>query len=77
MTTSPNVKEKFKKTERYEKLIKMGVKVASICPLMYTNNPMTKGRSIITNSNKLRTYSVARYLMDNDILDVLCGKELK
>ena len=44
---------------------------------VYTNNPMTKGRAIITNSNKLRTYSVARYLKDDDIRDVLCGKEIK
>jgi len=77
MTTSPDVKEKFKKTDMYAKLTGMGVKVASICPLMYTNNPMTKGRSIITNSNKLRTYSVARYYKDADITDILCGKETK
>ena len=77
MTTSPDVKEKFKKTDMYAKLTGMGVKVASICPLMYTNNPMTKGRSIITNSNKLRTYSVARYYKDADITDILCKKEIK
>jgi predicted aconitase len=77
MTTPPDVKERFKKTEYYSRLTAMGVKVASICPLMYTNNPMTKGRAIITNSNKLRTYSVARYLKDDDICDVLCGKEIK
>ena len=77
MTTSPDVKNEFMKTEKYAKLISMGVKVTSICPLMYTNNPMTKGRSIITNSNKLRTYSVARYYKDADILDIICGKEAK
>ena len=77
MTTPPDVKAEFVKDEKYAKLISMGVKIASICPLMYTNNPMTKGRAIITNSNKLRTYSVARYLKDDDICDVLCGKEIK
>ena len=76
MTTPPDVKAEFIKDEKYAKLISMGVKIASICPLMYTNNPMTKGRAIITNSNKLRTYSVARYLKDDDICDVLCGKEI-
>ena len=76
MTTPPDVKAKFMKDEKYGKLISMGVKIASICPLMYTNNPMTKGRAIITNSNKLRTYSVAKYLKDDDICDVICGKEL-
>jgi predicted aconitase len=77
MTTPPDVKKRFMQTEHYRRLMAMGVKLASICPLMYTNNPMTKGRAIITNSNKLRTYSVARYLKDDDICDVLCGKEIK
>ncbi len=77
MTTSPQVREKFVQTERYARLTAMGVKVTSICPLMYTNNPMTKKHNIITNSNKLRTYSKARYYKDNDITAILCGKELK
>lgn len=75
MTTPPEVKEKFMKTPDYARLIGIGVKVASICPLMYTNNPMTKGRAIITNSNKLRTYSVAKYCKDEEILAILSGKE--
>jgi predicted aconitase len=77
MTTSPQVREKFVQTERYARLTAMGVKVTSICPLMYTNNPMTKKHNIITNSNKLRTYSKARYYKDNDITAILCGKEPK
>lgn len=75
MTASPQVKTKFMQTEYYDRLMKTGVKLSSICPLMYTNNPLTKGKAIITNSNKLRTYSVARYYMDDKILAVLCGKE--
>ena len=53
----------------------MGVKLSSICPLMYTNNPVTKGKAILTNSNKLRTYSVARYCKDEKIVNILSGKE--
>ena len=75
MTTPPEVKEKFVKMPEYARLIAMGVKVSSICPLMYTNNPITKSRAIITNSNKLRTYSVAKYCKDREILDILSGKE--
>ena len=76
MTTSPQVKKKFAETGYYSRLMRAGVKLTSICPLMYTNNPMTKGRAIVTNSNKLRTYSVARYYRDAEILDVLAGKEV-
>lgn len=76
MTTSPQVRAKFAATDEFKRLTAMGVKVTSICPLMYTNNPMTKGRAIVTDSNKLRTYSVARYYMDDDIARLLAGKEV-
>lgn len=72
-TTSPQVKEKFVKTEEYKKLVSVGVKVSSICPLMYTNNPIAGKSPIITNSNKLRTYSSSKYLKDADILEVITG----
>lgn len=73
MTTSPDVLEKFKKTENYQKLVKFGVKLSSICPLMYTNNPIAGGKPIITSSNKLRTYSKARYYKNDDIAKIICG----
>ena len=74
MTTAPDVLTKFKKTPKYEELLATGVKVSSICPLMYTNNPLTKVRRIMTSSNKLRTYSIARYYKDLEILNYLVGK---
>ena len=73
MTTAPDVKEKFSKTEEYKKLIAFGLKISSICPLMYTNNPIAGSKPIITNSNKLRTYSKSRYYKDEDILKIICG----
>jgi hypothetical protein len=51
----------------------MGASISSICPLMYTNNPLTHKKAIITNSNKLRTYSMARYFKDEKILDIITG----
>ena len=32
-------------------------------------------QAIVTNSNKLRTYSVARYYKDAEILYIISGKE--
>lgn len=75
LTTSPDVLNKFKATPKYEEIIKTGVKISSICPLMYTNNPLTKSRRIYTSSNKLRTYSIARYEKDAKILNIIIGKE--
>ena len=72
MTCAPDVAEKFKKIDDYKKLIGYGVKLSSICPLMYTNNPLAGSKPIITNSNKLRTYSKARYYKDDDIVKIIC-----
>lgn len=73
MTSAPDVLNKFKQTEEYKKLLSYGIKLSSICPLMYTNNPIAGGKPIITNSNKLRTYSKSRYYKNDDIVKIICG----
>lgn len=75
LCTAPPVREEFVKTEKYAQLMKTGVRVTTICPLMYTSNPLTKKRRIMTCSNKLRTYSIARYYKDDELLDIITGKE--
>ena len=75
LTSAPNVVTKFKQTPKYQELIATGAKLSSICPLMYTNNPLTKARRIITSSNKLRTYSIARYYKDDEILAYITGRK--
>jgi len=73
-TASPDVVEKFKETKEYQELIATNATVSSICPLMYTSNPLTKKRNLATCSNKLRTYSMARYYKEADLLDIITGK---
>lgn len=73
-TTAPDVAEAFKQSEYYPRLMATGAKLTSICPLMYTNNPLTKKHNIATNSNKLRTYSAARFYEDADLLGIVVGK---
>ncbi|NMB01840.1 MAG: DUF521 domain-containing protein [Firmicutes bacterium] len=75
LTSSPDIVAKFQKTPAYAKLLSTGAKLTSICPLMYTNNPLTHSVRIMTSSNKLRTYSLARYYKDAEILDIITGKE--
>lgn len=72
-TSAPAVIEEFKKTEYYGKLMKTGVKLSYICPLMYMNNPICAKMPVITNSNKLRTYTSARYYTDAEILEKITG----
>jgi len=75
-TCAPGVKEKFMGTKNAEKLEKTGVILSNICPLMYMNNPLAKAMPVITNSNKLRTYTTARYYTTGEILDII-SKEVK
>ncbi|MEG2633498.1 MAG: aconitase X, partial [Oscillospiraceae bacterium] len=67
-TTSPAVKKEFDKTEYAARLAATGVIVSSICPLMYMNNPLCGKMPVITNSNKLRTYTSGRYYTGPEIL---------
>ncbi len=75
LCTSPAIAKEFEKTAQYLKLQATGAHLTSICPLMYLNNPLTHSRPIITCSNKLRTYTMARFYPEQDILDIITGKE--
>jgi len=67
-TAAPGVLEEFNKTEYAARLAATGVITSYICPLMYMNNPLCGKMPVITSSNKLRTYTTARYYTDDEIL---------
>ena len=67
-TTAPAVKREFEKTEYAARLKATGVVLSYICPLMYMNNPLAGKMPVITCSNKLRTYTTARYYTEAEIL---------
>ena len=67
-TAAPAVIKEFEKTEYAARLKATGVIVSYICPLMYMNNPLCGKMPVITSSNKLRTYTTARYYTDGEIL---------
>lgn len=75
-TAAPGVIEKFEKTPYAAKLKATGVVLSYICPLMYMNNPLAKAMPVITNSNKLRTYTTSRYYTSDEILSIIT-KEVK
>ena len=70
-TTPVAVQREFEQTPEYAKLKEMGVILSYICPLMYMNNPLCGKMPVVTNSNKLRTYTSARYHTDAEILAIL------
>ena len=68
-TAAPGVLKEFGKTPYAARLEKTGVITSYICPLMYMNNPLCASMPVITSSNKLRTYTTARYYTDDEILE--------
>ena len=72
-TAAPAVLDKFNSTEYAKRLKATGVITSYICPLMYMNNPLCKKMPVITSSNKLRTYTSARYYTDAEILEIITG----
>ena len=72
-TAAPGVLEAFEKTEYAARLKATGVITSYICPLMYMNNPLCKKMPVITSSNKLRTYTSARYYTNAEILATITG----
>ena len=75
-TAAPGVIDKFNETPYAQKLKATGVVLSYICPLMYMNNPLAKSMAVITNSNKLRTYTTSRYYTSDEILSIIT-KEVK
>ena len=71
LTAAPDVLEAFRKTPYFERLRATGARLSYICPLMYMNNPLCKALPVITNSNKLRTYTAARYYTDDEVTAIL------
>ena len=70
-TAAPAVIEKFNATPYGAMLEKTGIILSYICPLMYMNNPLCGSMPVITSSNKLRTYTTARYYTDDEILEAI------
>ena len=68
-TSAPAVIKEFEKTPYAQRLQATGVVLSYICPLMFMNNPLCKSMPVMTSSNKLRTYTTARYYTEAEILE--------
>ena len=72
-TAAPGVLKALEETEYANILKRMNIHTSSICPLMFMNNPLCKSMPVITSSNKLRTYSSARFYPEAEILRMITG----
>ena len=70
--SAPDVRSELqqKNPHIFARLQAQGINITTICPLMYMNNPLCAKQPIVTNSNKLRTYSSARFFLDADALQI-------
>ena len=76
-TASPAVLREAEKGTLAARLRSYGIILSYICPLMYMNNPLCKKKAVVTCSNKLRTYTSARYCTEEKILELITCKEAK
>jgi predicted aconitase len=78
LSTAPDIADLFRKDPALqEKLANLNISITTICPLMYMNNPLCAKDPIATNSNKLRTYSSARFYLDDEIVELICTGTVK
>lgn len=73
LTSAPGVIKAVKGTDTEKKAKEAGIVISYICPLMYCDNPLVHSTPIITNSNKLRTYTSCRFYEDDTILSMITG----
>ena len=73
LTAAPAVMERFKESSKGRRLLARGAVLSHICPLMYMNNPQCATMPVITCSNKLRTYTSARYCREEALLEMITG----
>lgn len=75
-TTAPGVLKEFHALPEWGMAESMGIVVSYTCPLMYMDNPLCHNKPVITNSNKLRTYTTCRFGQDEEILKAVTGGKL-
>jgi hypothetical protein len=73
LITSPAILQKIiQNVGIKESINKMGLKIASFCPVGFMENPLIAKKPVITNSNKLRTYTSARFLLEESLIEMIC-----
>ena len=77
MCAAPQVLQKFKSDAKAcEKLESAGVKLSAGCPMQLFDNDLSAGEAIVTNSNKLRAYTPARFFPDDELVEILVSGEI-
>lgn len=70
LSTAPRAVRAFRAEQptQYERAIAAGISISTFCPALHMNCPSSAGSAVITNSNKLRTYTTSRFFEDDVVL---------
>jgi hypothetical protein len=78
LCAAPGVIEKFKSDRMvYERMLEVGVRFSPSCAETLYEGEVCTGDAIITNSSKLRAYSTARFIPDEELVGVLVEGEIR
>jgi predicted aconitase len=53
-----------------------GISMTRNCPMMHLVTPLLDKEIVVTNSNKTRTYTSARFYLDDDLTNIIVTGEL-
>ncbi len=77
LCAAPQVLREFESEgQAYAKLVNSGVKLSPTCSETIFETGLCTGKPIITNSNKLRAYTTARFYPDEDLVDIIVRGEI-
>jgi predicted aconitase len=77
LCAAPQVLREFEADElAHRRLRAMGVNVSPCCIEVYMDNPLCAREAVVTNSNKLRAFSTARLLHDDELLEVMATGDI-
>ncbi len=77
LCAAPQVLQEFKSDAGVrEQLENAGVKLSAGCPMQLFDNDLSAGQAILTNSNKLRAYTPARFFPDEELVEILVRGEI-
>jgi predicted aconitase len=76
--TAPQVLMKFQADQgTYQRMLHAGIRFSTTCSETIFETGLYAGKPVITNSNKLRAYTSARFFPDEELVKVLVTGEMK
>ena len=69
MLAAPRIVSEVRSSRDYERLRDAGVRLSSVCPLMFANIPTSRRLRIATNSGKLAYYSHAVFFREEVLIE--------